>query len=538
MTKLRIGLRKKLTMNLARARTGVHSARANRIKGGIAAIGVAGIAVGLAPVAAGSAATVSASGVPVAVHGPTTETFGFTGAPVVVRVPDGAAGVMVTATGGGGGKGWAGGNGSGSPAGSGGIATGFAFVRPGEQAEITVGGKGADMKADPGWGGAFGGGRGGSHSGLGGPGGGGGGASTFSLEGRLLIVAGAGGGGGAEGALAGLSGGRGGSGVLAPSSGAGGNGSGGTGAGAGGGGAGSARTSTNGGDGGNGGSLAGGGGGGGGGLRAGDGGGGGRAGGGGGGGGGAGGSAVESPAGGASFATAKDPANGQVTLTWLTSISVSCLNLTRAVGSSALSFKLDCSPVSTALTYSIVTGPAHGAIGVDPQTGALAYTPRSGFTGTDSFTYTATNGIGQTAAPATVTLLIVSAAAVISDASTGLIMDGRGLTNPGSPIAGSVLGQGVTARWHLKNNANGTVSIINATSGLCAGPVGGAAEPGVPLQQQTCDGATSQQFTAAPEPGGVRIFAASGFPLVFRSGAPGTPLTIGELNVRAIWQLR
>jgi hypothetical protein len=524
---------------LARAKTGTRSARADRKVAGIAAVGVAGIVVGLAPAATASAATLPASRVPPKIHAATTETFGFTGAPVRVRVPAGAAGVMVTATGGGGGNGWAGGGASGSPAGAGGIVTGFTVVRPDEQAEITVGGKGANKEAEPGWGGDFGGGRGGSHSGLGGPGGGGGGASTFSLDGRLMIVAGAGGGGGSEGALAGQSGGRGGSGVLAPSNGAGANGGGGSGLGAGSGGTGSARTSPAGGDGGNGGSSAGGGGGGGGGLRAGDGGGGGRLGGGGGGGGGAGGSAVESPAGGASFATAKDPANGQVTLTWLTSSSVSCLNLTHAVtGGSALIFKLDCSSASTALTYFIVAGPVHGAIGINPQTGALAYTPRPGFTGTDSFTYTATNGLGQTAPPATVTLLIAGATAIFTDVSTELIMDGRGLTIPGSPIAGSALGQGVTARWQLKNNANGTVNIINATSGLCVGPAGGAGEPGAPLHQQTCDGATTQQFTAAPELGGVRIFAASGFPLVFRSGAPGTPLTIGEHHIPAVWQLR
>jgi Bacterial Ig domain/Ricin-type beta-trefoil lectin domain-like len=525
-------------MTLAGAKTCARLARSGRIKAGIATVGVAGVVVALAPAAVGSAATLPASRVPAVIHGATTETFGFTGAPVRVRVPEGAAGVMVTATGGGGGKGWAGGNASGSPAGSGGIVTGFTVVRPDEQAEITVGGKGTDEKADPGWGADFGGGRGGSHSGLGGPGGGGGGASTFSLDGRLLIVAGAGGGGGSEGALAGQSGGRGGSGVLAPRNGAGANGGGGSGLGSGSGGTGSARTSPAGGDGGNGGNSAGGGGGGGGGLRAGDGGGGGRLGGGGGGGGGAGGSAVEAPAGGASFATAKDPANGQVTLTWLTNDSVSCRNLTRAVtGGSALTFKLECAPESTALTYFIVAGPVHGAIGFNPETGALAYTPRPGFTGTDSFTYTATNGLGHTAAPATVTLLIASATAIFSDASTELNMDGRGLTIPGSPIAGSALGQGVSTRWQLKNNANGTVSIINATSGLCVGPAG-AGEPGAALLQQTCDGATIQQFTAAPEPGGVRIFAASGFPLVFRSAVPGTPLTIGELHIPALWQLR
>ncbi len=46
------------------------------------------------------------------------------------------------------------------------------------------------------------------------------------------------------------------------------------------------------------------------------------------------------------------------------------------------------------LTFAIVTQPAHGALSaVNAATGQLTYTPNTGFTGTDSFTFGATNGI-------------------------------------------------------------------------------------------------------------------------------------------------
>jgi sugar lactone lactonase YvrE len=51
------------------------------------------------------------------------------------------------------------------------------------------------------------------------------------------------------------------------------------------------------------------------------------------------------------------------------------------------------------LTYEIVSGPEHGEIsGFDAETGALTYTPDSEFTGLDSFTFKAINGIGPSVA--------------------------------------------------------------------------------------------------------------------------------------------
>ena len=56
------------------------------------------------------------------------------------------------------------------------------------------------------------------------------------------------------------------------------------------------------------------------------------------------------------------------------------------------------------LTYAIVTQPAHGVLsGLNTTTGVVTYTPTSGYTGPDSFTFTVSNG-ANTSAPATVTL--------------------------------------------------------------------------------------------------------------------------------------
>ena len=46
---------------------------------------------------------------------------------------------------------------------------------------------------------------------------------------------------------------------------------------------------------------------------------------------------------------------------------------------------------SPALTYAVVTGPAHGALVVNPD-GSFTYTPAADFNGTDTFTYRASDG--------------------------------------------------------------------------------------------------------------------------------------------------
>ncbi len=58
------------------------------------------------------------------------------------------------------------------------------------------------------------------------------------------------------------------------------------------------------------------------------------------------------------------------------------------------------------LTYTIATQPTHGAItNLNPNSGGATYTPTAGYQGSDSFTFTVSNGVNSSA-PATVSLIV------------------------------------------------------------------------------------------------------------------------------------
>jgi hypothetical protein len=59
-----------------------------------------------------------------------------------------------------------------------------------------------------------------------------------------------------------------------------------------------------------------------------------------------------------------------------------------------------------ALTYAVVTPPAHGDVSTPSRSGAATYTPDPGYVGADSFTYDADDGFGGTSSVATVTLAV------------------------------------------------------------------------------------------------------------------------------------
>src|SRR5262249_3565627 len=69
------------------------------------------------------------------------------------------------------------------------------------------------------------------------------------------------------------------------------------------------------------------------------------------------------------------------------------LNVTAANGV----LKNDTDPESNSLTAAIVTQPTHGTITLNAN-GSFAYTPTTGFTGTDTFTHKASNGNRENAA--------------------------------------------------------------------------------------------------------------------------------------------
>ncbi|MBF4606069.1 Ig-like domain-containing protein [Curtobacterium sp. VKM Ac-1393] len=78
--------------------------------------------------------------------------------------------------------------------------------------------------------------------------------------------------------------------------------------------------------------------------------------------------------------------------------------------------------LGTGLTVSSNTKPAHGDLSLDTATGAFTYTPADGFSGTDSFRYTASDSSG---APTTATVTITVNPTIADDTAT---------TNAGTPV--------------------------------------------------------------------------------------------------------
>ena len=76
---------------------------------------------------------------------------------------------------------------------------------------------------------------------------------------------------------------------------------------------------------------------------------------------------------------------------------------------------------SGTLTAVLVTGPSHGAPAsntLNPD-GSFVYTPDAGFVGTDSFTYTANNGLPSNVATVTITVMPPTLTASNFSFSTG-----------------------------------------------------------------------------------------------------------------------
>jgi hypothetical protein len=75
-----------------------------------------------------------------------------------------------------------------------------------------------------------------------------------------------------------------------------------------------------------------------------------------------------------------------------------------SVGDAAGALKNDTDSAGGHLTASLVHGPAHGTLVLRPD-GSFRYTPQAGFTGTDTFTYRASDG-SLTSGPTTVTIRV------------------------------------------------------------------------------------------------------------------------------------
>jgi hypothetical protein len=89
----------------------------------------------------------------------------------------------------------------------------------------------------------------------------------------------------------------------------------------------------------------------------------------------------------------------------------------------------DTSPSGRPLTPTLVQGPSHGTLTLNPA-GSFLYVPNAGFTGTDSLTYIVSDGFQQSYYPATVTLNVTDTAPSVSTSSSYTVLHDSSLVVP------------------------------------------------------------------------------------------------------------
>jgi subtilase family serine protease len=114
------------------------------------------------------------------------------------------------------------------------------------------------------------------------------------------------------------------------------------------------------------------------------------------------------------------------------------------------------------LTFAIVANPAHGSVSItNTSTGAFTYTPASGFSGSDSFTFDARNSSG-TSNTATESVTVNNTTVNPPTASNGSVTTSQNTAVNGTLSAS---GTGTLTFVVVANPGHGSVSITNASTG-------------------------------------------------------------------------
>ncbi|MBT1678577.1 Ig-like domain-containing protein [Curtobacterium aurantiacum] len=116
------------------------------------------------------------------------------------------------------------------------------------------------------------------------------------------------------------------------------------------------------------------------------------------------------------------------------------------------------------LGTTIVTGPSHGTAVVAAD-GSVEYTPAAGFSGTDSFTYTVTDGSGVTTGAATVTLTVRP----VATGDTVSTKAGEALSIAPAALTGNDQGAGLTLTGVTAGSGTGADGTGTGTDGTGTG---------------------------------------------------------------------
>ena len=120
----------------------------------------------------------------------------------------------------------------------------------------------------------------------------------------------------------------------------------------------------------------------------------------------------------------------------------------------------DTDPDEDSLDIDSFSDPAHGTV-VDNGDGTLTYTPDAGYFGSDSFTYTITDGQGETDT-ATVALTVIEDESVDYSLSFGAGQKVTFIDSSGDVVKVKLSGPGVGTIW-LSNQGSGDVSKLSVT---------------------------------------------------------------------------
>ncbi|MFE0647058.1 RICIN domain-containing protein [Streptomyces sp. NPDC059534] len=182
-------------------------------------------------------------------------------------------------------------------------------------------------------------------------------------------------------------------------------------------------------------------------------------------------------------------------------------------------------------TYRLVNRYSGLVIGMSAASGRLAETVP-----TRSWTNTTGNAVGGTRGAAEQTLTLTPTGAVpggVPDGTHTLVTGGKALDNPDhSTTAGTQLitwtpTGSANQNWNLTRGTDGSYTLVNAESGLCADIEGGSTAAGAKVIQWACTGGQNQRWNLTRQANGTYTVASlkSGLLLTTASSGNGSLVT-------------
>ena len=114
------------------------------------------------------------------------------------------------------------------------------------------------------------------------------------------------------------------------------------------------------------------------------------------------------------------------------------------------------------LTYSLLTDPSYGTVTItDSSSGTYTYSPKVNYSGSDSFTFTSSDGMLSDTSKVLITVPAVNDAPIAYDLEIGTYED----TEYSGSVSGFDVENDMLTYNILTNPSNGTVSIKNSTLG-------------------------------------------------------------------------